>query len=84
MRTTKCIALCVLVVLRLGMNPAAMAQPPTRVIHIFVALCDNASQGIVPVPARIGNGDDPKNNLYWGAAFGIRTYFERVRTGSLS
>jgi hypothetical protein len=59
-------------------NPAsARAQHSPRVIHVFVALCDNASQGIVPVPARIGNGDDPKNNLYWGAAFGIRNYFEK-------
>ena len=39
-----------------------------RVVHVFVALCDNEHQGIVPVPARIGNGEDPDNNLYWGAA----------------
>ena len=43
--------------------PALAAE---RVIHVFVALCDNASQGIQPVPAKIGNGDDPANNLYWG------------------
>ncbi|HST23582.1 MAG TPA: hypothetical protein VLR90_20895, partial [Blastocatellia bacterium] len=36
-----------------------------RVIHVLVALCDNEHQGIVPVPAKIGNGDDPQNNLYW-------------------
>ena len=47
-----------------------------KVIHIFVALCDNRYQGIVPVPERIGNGQDPNNNLYWGCAFGIRTYFK--------
>jgi hypothetical protein len=76
-RSTKSIALYALVVLWLGPNPLAAAQPPPRVIHVFVALCDNASQGIVPVPARIGNGDDPKNNLYWGAAFGIKTFFEK-------
>jgi len=56
---------------------SATAQSAPRVVHVFVALCDNASQGIVPVPARIGNGDDPKNNLYWGAAFGIKTFFEK-------
>lgn len=44
-------------------------------IHVFVALCDNRYQGIVPVPAAIGNGQDPDNNLYWGCGFGIRTYF---------
>lgn len=46
-----------------------------RTIHVFLALCDNKYQGIVPVPARIGNGQDPKNNLYWGAANGVKTYF---------
>jgi hypothetical protein len=40
---------------------------PAR-IHVFVALADNRAQGIVPVPDKIGNGDDAKNNLYWGTA----------------
>lgn len=57
--------------------PSATAQPPPRLVHVFVALADNASQGIVPVPAAIGNGDDPAKNLYWGAAFGVRTYFKK-------
>ena len=47
-----------------------------KTIHIFVALCDNKYQGIVPVPAKIGNGQDAHNNLYWGCGFGIRTYFK--------
>lgn len=46
-------------------------------IHIFVALCDNQYQGIVPVPAKIGNGQDANNNLYWGCAFGIKTFFKK-------
>lgn len=50
-----------------------------KTIHIFVALCDNKYQGIVPVPAKIGNGQDPNNNLYWGCAFGIRTYFKKSK-----
>lgn len=65
-------------------NPAvAQAEKITaykntsKIIHIFVALCDNEYQGIVPVPAKIGNGQDPDNNLYWGCAFGIRTYFKK-------
>ncbi|WP_420321471.1 hypothetical protein [Flagellimonas sp.] len=49
----------------------------TNTIHIMVALCDNKYQGIVPVPKTIGNGQDPKNNLYWGTAYGIKTYFKR-------
>ncbi len=35
-------------------------------IRVFVALADNKSQGIIPVPAKIGNGDDAARNLYWG------------------
>lgn len=50
-------------------------KPGTRQIHVFVALCDNAFQGIVPVPAKIGNGDDPKSNLYWGCAEGFQGIF---------
>jgi hypothetical protein len=42
-----------------------------------VALCDNRHQGIVPVKLRLGNGEDPDNNLYWGALYGLRTYFRR-------
>lgn len=49
----------------------------SKVIHIFVALCDNKYQGIVPVPTKIGNGQDADNNLYWGCGFGIRTYFKK-------
>lgn len=48
----------------------------TKTIHVLVALCDNKYQGIVPVPAKIGNGQDPENNLYWGCAYGIRSYFK--------
>ncbi|MFD2565441.1 hypothetical protein [Aquimarina rubra] len=51
----------------------------TKTIHVFVALCDNVNQGIVPVPERIGNGQDPKNNLYWGAGYGVKTFF-KVKT----
>jgi hypothetical protein len=47
------------------------------IIHVYVALCDNKFQGIVPVPAKIGNGQDADNNLYWGCAYGIRTFFKR-------
>jgi hypothetical protein len=58
-------------------DPAHAQTKPPRVIHVFVALADNAHQGIVPVPAALGNGDDPARNLYWGAAFGVRTFFRK-------
>jgi hypothetical protein len=48
-----------------------------RVAHVFVALCDNRNQGIVPVAAVVGNGQDPEHNLYWGASFGVKTFFRR-------
>ena|SRR6218665_1144055 len=55
---------------------AAPAQ--SKVIHVLVALCDNDSQGIVPVPKKIGNGNDPDNNLYWGCGYGVRTFFKNA------
>jgi hypothetical protein len=56
---------------------AAKKKLQVQTIHVFVALCDNKYHGIVPVPARIGNGQDAANNLYWGAAYGIKTYFNK-------
>src|SRR5947208_7021777 len=56
--------------------PIALADRP-RVIHVFVALADNEHQGIIPVPAALGNGEDPSRNLYWGAAFGVRTFLRK-------
>ncbi len=53
----------------------ASAQSAARVVHVFVALADNQHQGIVPVPAKLGDGDAPASNLYWGAAFGVKSYF---------
>lgn len=58
-------------------QPAQLFDSTFKTIHIFVALCDNKYQGIVPVPAKIGNGKDPNNNLYWGCGYGIRTYFKK-------
>ncbi|KOS08280.1 hypothetical protein AM493_09020 [Flavobacterium akiainvivens] len=75
------------------MKPAAVSQVSekqnvpfdtlTNTLHIFVALCDNKYQGIVPVPAGIGNGQDPNTNLYWGCGYGIRTYFKKSKEWKL-
>jgi hypothetical protein len=54
-----------------------------KVIHVFVALCDNKYQGIVPVPPKIGNGQDPETNLYWGCDNGVRTYFKKSKDWQL-
>ncbi len=49
-----------------------------RTVHVFVALADNQHQGIVPVAPILGNGDDPEHNLYWGSAYGVKTFFSRA------
>src|SRR5229473_8150857 len=60
---------------------AARASP--RLVHVFVALADNQHQGIVPVPAALGNGRDAQRNLYWGAAYGVKTYFKASKDWEL-
>jgi hypothetical protein len=52
------------------------AESSRRVVHVFVALADNQHQGIIPVAPALGNGRDPRRNLYWGAAYGVKTYFK--------
>jgi len=56
---------------------AAAQDSAIRTVHVFVALADNQHQGIVPVPPKLGNGDDAEHNLYWGAAGGVKTFFAR-------
>jgi hypothetical protein len=60
-----------------GFTDISYSSSSFKSIHVFVALCDNKYQGIVPVPASIGNGQDPASNLYWGCDFGLRTYFKK-------
>jgi hypothetical protein len=48
-----------------------------KTIHVFTALCDNRYQGITRVSASLGNGQNQNTNLYWGALYGIRTYFKK-------
>jgi len=56
---------------------------PIKTIHVYVALCDNVNQGIVPVPSKLGNGQNLKNNLYWGALYGVKTHFKNSKDWSL-
>lgn len=62
---------------------ADVAAGKPVVAHVIVALCDNPHQGIVPVPRAIGNGQDLRSNLYWGAGYGVRSYFSRKAGYSL-
>jgi len=58
-------------------SPQLLGQHSPRTIHVFVALADNVNQGIVPVARILGNGEDPEHNLYWGSAYGVKTFFSR-------
>lgn len=60
----------------LGLALPSVCQTHERAAHVFVALADNEHQGIIPAPAKLANGKDPARNLYWGAMFGIKTYFK--------
>jgi hypothetical protein len=64
-------------------QPEKAAVNSVSIIHVFVALADNVNQGIVPVSASLGNGDNAATNLYWGAAFGIRTFFSKNKDWQL-
>ncbi len=88
-RILACMLICLLTGILAGLLPGmpacipafpltmAQAAEPAKYVHIVVALCDNKNQGIVPVPAKIGNGFDPDANLYWGAMYGVRTFFKK-------
>jgi len=68
---------CCFLFLPVLLTQNASAQNPRRIVHVFVALADNEHQGIVPVPQSLGNGSDAERNLYWGAAFGVKTVFSK-------
>jgi hypothetical protein len=66
-----------LLLLVLSLAGPAFAKP--LIVHVTVALCDNATQGIVPVPPAIGDGNDPRTNLYWGAMYGVKSQLKREK-----
>lgn len=59
----------------------ATKQP--LVVHIFVPLCDNEHQGIVPTTASLGNGFSLRSNLYWATTNGIKRYFKEKKQWQL-
>jgi len=74
-----CVAVLAAVIAEAQPSASSTARlvPNGRVAHVLVALADNRYQGIVPVPQAIGNGDDPVHNLYWGAGYGLKTFFRK-------
>jgi hypothetical protein len=75
--------LIIVVISNIFLVTVSVSNDMPKVVHVFVALCDNDSQGIVPVSAKLGNGDDPRNNLYWGALYGVKTFFKKSPNWSL-
>jgi len=58
---------------------AELAAGKPLVITVYVALCDNDSQGIVPVKNRaICRGDDPADNMYWASRGGLAGFMRRA------
>jgi hypothetical protein len=59
----------------LALTTLVHAEPAT--IRVFVALVDNEHQGIAPIPAKIGNGEDQDHNLYWGCDEALPPVFKK-------
>jgi len=55
----------------------AVAAHQPIIVHVIVALADNKNQWIVPVADALGNGQNSRSNLYWGAMYGVKTYMTR-------
>lgn len=54
-----------------------VAQAEVKKVKVFVALCDNATQGIAKVGEKIGDGNVPDANLYWGCSDGLNKFFPK-------
>ncbi len=48
------------------------------IVHLYVPLCDNENQGIVPTSESLGNGLDLKRNLYWATSKGVKRYYKEL------
>src|SRR5437879_13864434 len=79
--TAPWIGFAILVLFSLAIPSTVQSSP--RVVRVFVALADNQHQGIIPVPAALGNGSDPQRNLYWGAAYGVKSFFRASKEWEL-
>ena len=52
------------------------ARDEPLVVHIFIPLCDNENQGIVPTTASLGDGLSLRTNLYWATRTGTKRFFQ--------
>lgn len=70
---------CLVLSFGAGAAPAEPKQADPIVVHVIVPLCHNAQ--IDCGSAALGDPDNLRTNLYWGALFGARRTFERARLG---
>lgn len=56
-----------LIILFISISSVVNAQ-----VHVYVALCN-----VSCLPNDLGNGDNLTRNLYWGAGYGIKSYFSK-------
>lgn len=49
-----------------------------QLVHVVVVLADNEHQGIVRISPALGDGQNPRTNLYWGAMYGVRTFLPKT------
>jgi hypothetical protein len=71
-------SICLFSVLFFVVRTSCVEAMPNTHIYVIVSLVDNLSQGIEPVPAKIGDGNNPSSNLYWGAAYGVKTFLSKA------
>ncbi len=77
------VSLFALILVSVSLRAEAQTDEQPKRIHVIVALCDNATQGIQPVGKRIGDGDKPDDNLYWGCSDGLREWFKKSANWTL-
>lgn len=52
------------------------AQQPL-IVHVYIPLCDNIHQGIVPTTKSLGDGFSTRTNLYWATSGGTKKFFQK-------
>lgn len=62
---------------------AKITRKEFLVVHVFVPLCDNEHQGIVPVNKQLGDGLNLRTNLYWGAGYGVKSFLKADKSWKL-
>jgi len=55
-----------------------IAEKKPLIVHLFVPLCDNDHQGIVPTSKSLGDGMNLKTNLYWATSGGTKAFFKKI------